>query len=261
MTDNKNNNLPEFEITLNAPLWYDFFDCVQQIISSEMTFRVTKRDGLELIEMDMANVGMVKAKLMPSAMKEFVVKRAGNFVVNTNALRGALKRKERKRFETVILSRGMKGEDSFVINLSSDKIDRTVRFGVNAELNPMSKAPTLKYECKATVPQKEFLVELTAMGDMVEGVALDTTSGKFCVLAVESGKILGSSQIFGVEFDGKAKCKYSIEYLLKMVKGLGRISDECLLEWKADYPLKLTAQIKGVKVQKILAPRVGDDEY
>ena len=59
--------------------------------------------------------------------------------------------------------------------------------------------------------------------------------------------------------DEKIKAKYSIEYLKKMING-SKLSDEVIIQFNKDYPLKLEYKsVDKVMLSFILAPRVEND--
>jgi DNA polymerase III sliding clamp (beta) subunit (PCNA family) len=59
--------------------------------------------------------------------------------------------------------------------------------------------------------------------------------------------------------DERVKAKYSIEYLKKMING-SKLSDEVIIQFNKDYPLKLEYKtVDKVMLSFILAPRVEND--
>jgi proliferating cell nuclear antigen PCNA len=59
--------------------------------------------------------------------------------------------------------------------------------------------------------------------------------------------------------DERVKAKYSIEYLKKMING-SKISDDVVIQFSKDYPLKLDYKtVDKVMLSFILAPRVEND--
>ncbi len=59
--------------------------------------------------------------------------------------------------------------------------------------------------------------------------------------------------------DEKIRAKYSIEYLKKMING-SKLSDDVLIQFNKDYPLKLEYKtVDKVMLSFILAPRVEND--
>ena len=63
----------------------------------------------------------------------------------------------------------------------------------------------------------------------------------------------------GTTGDDKVKAKYSIEYLKKMING-SKLSEEVLVQFNTDYPLKLEYKsVDKVMLSFILAPRVEND--
>ena len=55
----------------------------------------------------------------------------------------------------------------------------------------------------------------------------------------------------------KAKSKYSVEYLKKLVEGR-KISDKVTLRFGEDFPLKMDFVNDNVTLEFVLAPRVGE---
>jgi len=62
-----------------------------------------------------------------------------------------------------------------------------------------------------------------------------------------------------MEGDSKIKSKYSIEYLKKIIKG-SKISDNALIQFSNDYPLKVQYKLTDkLDLEFILAPRVQNE--
>ena len=61
-----------------------------------------------------------------------------------------------------------------------------------------------------------------------------------------------------IELFGKGRSKYSLEYLMKFIKGL-RVSHNVVISFSDDYPLRLDFPGEKMGIGFVLAPRIEND--
>ena len=127
------------------------------------------------------------------------------------------------------------------------------------------KVPDLKFPVTIKT-SSSILNEAVADVDVVgESVAFIAEPKKF-ILQAEGDLNRARIEIreddvtkISINSDEKIKSKYSIEYLKKMING-SKLSDEVIVQFSKDYPLKLEYKtVDKVMLSFILAPRVEND--
>ncbi|MBN1792184.1 proliferating cell nuclear antigen (pcna) [Candidatus Woesearchaeota archaeon] len=222
----------------------------------EVNFKITP-DSIELTAMDPANVAMVIYKLMGSTFTEYDVKEPVTIGINLNNLKQVLKR--------------AKANDQITLEVEKNKLKvtfqgttkRTFQLPLLPAEESDKKEPDLKFNA-TIIADSSLLNDAIEDADIVaESVSFEAEPKKLTIQAsgdnnklvieVDPGK--------GTEMDvkDKARAKYSIEYLKKMISG-AKLSDKVKIQFSKDYPLRLEYVVKdAVQLVFILAPRVDND--
>ncbi len=226
---------------------------------NEGRFKIGK-DAIELIAMDPANVAMVVFKLLGSCFSEYDVKKEIEISLNLANLKQVLRR--------------VKGDDVIVIEL-----DQNNRLKLQFKSNTIrtfylplidieekeQKVPDLKFPLTINLPSNMLNDAIEDADIIAESVSFIAEKNKFTLLAegdlskanIEMPK--GDDVKIAADTDDTVKSKYSIEYLKKMIQG-SKLSDEAVIKFNKDYPLKLEYKtVDKVMLSFILAPRVEND--
>jgi proliferating cell nuclear antigen len=223
---------------------------------TEGTFKITP-DNIELIAMDPANVAMVVFRLMGSTFTEYDVKEPELLGINLNNLKQVLRR--------------AKSNDQISLEVEENKLKVTLK-GTNVRTFHLplieveekeQKVPDLKFTAVIET-DSSVLNEAIEDADIVgESVSFIAEPKRFVVSA--SGDLnkanidIDSSDGTKITVQDKAKSKYSIEYLKKMIQG-SKLCDTVTIAFAKDYPLKLEyKEPDAVQLMFILAPRVDND--
>lgn len=225
---------------------------------NEARFKITP-DAIELVAMDPANVAMVIFKLLSSSFTEYDVKKDTEIAINLANLKQVLRRASSKDMLTLEME-----DNRLKIELRGGTI-RTFNLPIIDLEEKEQKVPDLKFPVTIRT-SSSILNEAVADVDVVgESVAFIAEPKKFTLQAEgdlnqatidmkedESTKI-------SMNGDERVKAKYSIEYLKKMING-SKLSDEVIIQFSKDYPLKLEYKtVDKVMLSFILAPRVEND--
>lgn len=252
--DDKNT----MKLTLAEPRYLKESVSIISDLVNEARFLV-KKNAVELIAMDPANVAMVIFKLLSSSFVEYKVEKETEIAINLTSLKQVLKR--------------AKPSDMISLELEENKLKILLK-GITTrtfflpiiELEENSqKIPDLKFPVTIQM-QSSMLVDAIEDVDIVaESVSFIAEKSKFMISAegdLSKAKIEISeddqTKILS-EAAGQVKSKYSIEYLKKMIQG-AKVSDEVTVQFAKDYPLKLEFKaMNKVQIAFILAPRVEND--
>jgi len=226
---------------------------------NEGNFKV-KKDSIELVAMDPANVAMIVFKLLGSAFTEYTIDKEIELGVNVANLKQILKRCKADDIVNLELVEENKLKVQF-----KGKNTKTFSLDIINIEEKEQNVPSLKFPVTINMASG-LLDEAVEDADIVgEAVTFVAEPKKFTVNA--EGDLSNANIEIGADDDTKitmdagdpVKAKYSIEYLKKMIAG-SKISSNVKIQFDKDYPLKLDYSVQDkVQLSFILAPRVEND--
>ncbi len=245
-------------LTLAEPSYLKESISIISDLVNEARFKITP-NAIELVAMDPANVAMVVFKLLSSCFTEYDVKKETEIAINLNNLKQILRRASPKDMLTIEME-----ENKLKIQLRSNTT-RTFSLPIIELEEKEQKVPDLRFPVTIRTASS-VLNEAIADADVVgESVSFIAEPKKFVLQAdgdLNQARIeIKEDENTKVTLNGdeKIKAKYSIEYLKKMING-SKLSDEVLIHFNKDYPLKLEYKtVDKVMLSFILAPRVEND--
>ena len=224
---------------------------------TEAKFKIRK-DSIEMIAMDPANVAMVIFRLLSSAFVEYTVKEETAITINLNNLRQVLRR--------------LKGNDNLTLEVSENKLKltltgatiRTFYLSLIEGQDKENKEPQLAKVTSTIRCSSSMLNDAIEDVEIVaESVSFEAFDGKFNISAAgDTGKAnveIRAADGVTMDVSEKSRSKYSIEYLKKMIQG-SKISGVVSIQFGKDYPLKLEyKELDKIQMLFILAPRIEDN--
>ncbi|MCK4649905.1 hypothetical protein KAT36_01605 [Candidatus Pacearchaeota archaeon] len=209
-------------------------------------------DGLSIIAVDPANVALVIFRLPKESFVEYD---AGNEVwgVNLGDLKKILKRASGAASVTLEEVEGKLKISVF------DKVKRTFSLALIEIRSEDKDIPELNFGARVEMGSRDF-------AQAVEDASIVADSCTFVlkddVFTIEGNGSLNSAraEFEGGELEifGKGKSKYSLDYLMKFVKGVN-ISANVVVSFSDDYPLRLDFPGERMGIGFVLAPRVEND--
>jgi proliferating cell nuclear antigen len=248
------------KLTVAEPnLLKDSISIISDLVN-EGQFEVTK-EGIELIAMDPANVGMVMFKLLASCFVEYKVDaQPVKIAINLNNLKQILKRAR----PNDMLSLDTEEENRLKVTLKG-ATTRTFSLPIIDVEDSGQKAPMLKFPVTIktdSIRLTEAIEDVDIVADSVlfeadaDGFTL-SAKGDLSKVNIEI-KPDKKTQII-LEEKQKFRAKYSIEYLKKMIAG-GKLADQVTIQFNTDYPLKIEYRaIDKLLLAFVLAPRVENE--
>ncbi len=248
------------KLTVAEPaLLKDSISIISDLVN-EGQFEINK-EGISLIAMDPANVGMVLFKLLASCFVEYQIGETPiKLAINLNNLKQILRRAK----ATDMLTLELIEDNRLKITLKGASI-RTFSLPIIDVEDSEQKAPMLKFP---------VTIKTTAarLSDAIEDVDIVADSVLF-EADEESFKLSAKGDLSNVNIElkpddntefhldekQKYKAKYSIEYLKKMIAG-SKLANEVTIQFNTDYPLKLEYRtIDKLMLAFVLAPRVENE--
>jgi len=209
-----------------------------------------KKDGIEILAMDPANVAMVIFRADSSIATEWDVKEDTKVGVNFLNLCSTL-----KRFKPGVLLE-IEVIDNQLILSSGKKVFKEVILAIEDK----TKEPELKFETSFKVNTKdlnESILDAEIASDSVTFVANGNILNLKAIGDIrEANSGIGISTL--LKIDKPVVCKFSIDYLKKMVSA--KLNEEVQVELKKDYPLRLAYSNRDARVTYVLAPRVDSED-
>ena len=223
---------------------------------NEATFKIDK-DKIELIAMDPANVAMVIFKLLSTAFTEYDVKEPLDLTINLDSFKQVLKR--------------INADDTMTLELINNKLKIELRSNTTRTFNlslinseaSVKKVPDLKFPLKIEMQTSLFDQAIEDSDIISDSVSFIVDKDMFTLESLgslTSSKVdLLNDNLTKIQAQDKVSSRYSIEYLKKMIK-TSKLSNEVLIQFNKDYPLKLSYKILDKMLMEfILAPRVQND--
>jgi len=219
---------------------------------------IVKKDGLELVAMDPANVAMVIFKLLSTTFTEYDLKEETTLGINLAQFKQILRRA--KSNDTITLE---DDESKLKIQFRSDTV-RTFSLPIIDLDEKEQRVPELTFPITIET-SASILAEAIGDVDVVADSVLFSGDKEKLTITAE-GDLSKAQIVISASDDTKitaekesVKAKYSIEYLKKMIEG-SKLSDRVTIKFNNDYPLKIEyKQIDKVALSFILAPRVEND--
>ena len=245
------------KLTLAEPRYLKDSVSVISDLVTEAKFSV-KKDGLELIAMDPANVAMVIFRLLSTCFTEYDLKQDVDLAINLGQLKQILRRAKPNDMVTLEVEEG-----KLKVQFRSDTI-RTFALPIIEVEDKEQRVPDLTFPLSAELNSSMLSDAIGDVDIVAESVTFLGDNGKLTIAAEgdlskakiemksdDNTKIVSKSE--------KVKAKYSIEYLKKMIEG-SKLSDRVTIQFSNDYPLRLDyKQLDKVSLSFILAPRVEND--
>lgn len=238
----------------NPRIFSDIAGIISELVA-EVKIRVNKTDGMSIAAIDPANVAMVLFKLPANAFSQLEVEDE-SIGVNLDSLKAVLKRCS---FGSSLL---MKTEDNFLKLEINDKTKREFTLAL-IDLDRKDKPiPSLEFSSKVEISSLELLEAIEDCSIVAESCSFESEADKFTISArgaLNSAKLSYSSDEVRIESPNKQKSRYSLEYLLKMIKA-SKLTDKTTINFSNDYPLKMDFKTPLLELSFILAPRVETEE-
>lgn len=246
------------KLTLSEPGYLkDSIGIISELVN-EARFKITG-EGIELVAMDPANVAMVIYKLLSSCFTEYQLDGDVEIAINLANLKQILKRT--KSNDLLTLEFG--GDNQLKITLQN-KQKRTFSIPIIELEEKEQKVPSLEFPAQIKMNSSMLVDSIEDVGIVAESVNFLAEKGMFTVKAegdLSKATIdIPADEHTSIMMDtDRAKAKYSIEYLKKMITG-SKLTDNVEVHFNQDYPLKLSYKVEDkVLLSFILAPRVEND--
>tara|TARA_Y100000310_G_C20691013_1_gene822193 strand:- start:836 stop:1558 length:723 start_codon:yes stop_codon:yes gene_type:complete len=231
----------------NPKLLSDAIGIISEIVT-EVRIKLLE-DGMSIIAVDPANIALVIFKLPKTSFSQY---EAGREIwgVNLEDLKKIFRRASHS--SSIVFEQ----EDNQLKISIFDKVKRVFSLALIEVESEDKEIPDLKFSCKVELDSISFSQAIEDMKVVADSCSLIAGEGFFILEG------LGDLNSARVEFSGDeaeisgiGKSKYSLEYLMKFIKGV-KISDRVVVNFSEDYPLRLDFPGEKIGVGFILAPRV-----
>jgi len=246
------------KLTLAEPKYLkDSISIISDLVS-EARFKITK-NAIELTAIDPANVAMVIFRLLSSNFVEYNVEKEMNIGINLNNLKQVLRRANQNDMLSIEIS----ADNKLKITLKGKTV-RVFSLPLIEMEEKEQKIPDLKFPITIKTKSSNLTSAIEDADIVAEAITFIGDANSFAIKAegdLSKAEIeIGDSETeIKLDESKVIRAKYSIEYLKKMMQG-EKISDEVIVQFNSDYPLKLDYKVRD-KIQFIfiLAPRVEND--
>lgn len=239
-------------LKLDEPkLLSDAIDIISNVVV-EVRIKLLE-DGLSVVAVDPANVALVIFRLPKESFNEYNYEKDEVWGVNLGDLKKILKRagmNSRLELEEV--------EGKLNIGIF-DKVKRSFSLALIEVSAEDKDIPELNFAARVEMNSSDFASAIEDASVVADSCALILGDDVFSVEG--SGTLNSAKAEFSgedIETFGKGKSKYSLEYLMKFIKAV-KISNNVVVNFSDDYPLRLDFPGARMGVGFVLAPRVEND--
>ena len=216
------------------------------------------QNGISMLSPDRAMVAVIDLKILSTAFDEFKAQGEDYLGVNMANLAAVIKRV--KSGDKIILER-QEGGNSLKITIKGNgvRVFEVPLLDIKSEKPPVDKLSfTTKIELESDIVD-EGISDADIIGD---SIVMEASPSMFKMSAkgdVSSAHLEVTKQdkgLLDLKATGSVRAQYPLDYLKKMIKA-GKISEQMVLEFGNDYPLRLGFKsIDKMQLSFILAPRV-----
>src|SRR4030042_1655893 len=209
--------------------------------------------GMSIAAIDPANVAMVMLKLPKSAFSKFETE---NEVlgINLDSLKRILRRCGSRT--PLILER----KENFLNIQIMDRIKRNFSLNLIEVERQEKEMPTLDYSSRIEISSSDLVSAIEDCIIVSDACSFIISQGGFIVEA--KGLNSARSEFSGDEAKIEAeecKSKYSLEYIIKFMKG-AKLCEKTILQFANDHPLKMDIKTEHIELNFLLAPRVETED-
>jgi len=240
----------------DSKLLKDSISVISELIN-EAVIRVTP-DMLQVISMDDANVAMLNLKMFSSCFVEYDVKSPEDLSLNLNSFKTVLKRSGPNDILT------LESEKNKLKVTITGKTNRIFYLPIIDYSDKKTPEPKLSYESSAVLNTSEFSSYIDDCLVVGESIQFLNESGEKLIMRDEGNLSQVKVEIEPDEttklmFGDTFKAKFSSEYL-KKISSAAKLTDEVKLEFKSDYPLRVTFKaVDKISLTYVLAPRIDNN--
>ena len=209
-------------------------------------------DGLSVVAVDPANVALVIFRLPKESFSEYEV---GSEVwgVNLADLKKIMKRASGAASVTL---EEVEGKLKITI---FDRVKRNFSLALIEVSAEDKDIPELNFAARVEMNARDFAQAVEDANVVADSCAFVLKDDVFAVEG--NGTLNGARAEFtggDLELFGQGRSKYSLEYLMKFVKGM-KVSSNVVVNFSDDYPLRLDFPGEKMGIGFVLAPRVEND--
>jgi proliferating cell nuclear antigen len=230
----------------------DVIGIISELVT-EVKIRVDKL-GMKIVAIDPANVALVNFRIPSSQFSQIEVDEEV-IGVNLDNLKSVLRRCSAS--SALIL----KTEENNLNIEIQDKVRRNFSLALIDIEQEEKEVPNLSFTTRVEMSSSGFSESIEDCGVVADACTFISEENKFIIEA--KGSLNSARSEFSsdeVKIDaGKAKARYSLEYLQKFIKA-AKITDKVIIEFSEDYPLRLDFRVGVIELSFILAPRVETED-
>lgn len=236
--------------TINIEKNQEFVKAIDAMVSLGITEASLDfdTDGLHINSADAANTAMYKLHYQKDRFLDYTDQALESCPLLLLELKSILK-KFKKGDVTIQTTQG-----EMMISSASDKGIKEFTTRLIELTKKQPRANNLQPTISITLPSEDFEEAITDVATD-ESTILATTGREF-IISSKSNTRRNTTTLHVLKDQPVTKCRYSGEYLNKLVL---KITPDVKIEFGSDYPLILTYETAGFKLQAILAPRVENE--
>jgi proliferating cell nuclear antigen len=209
-------------------------------------------EGMSIVAVDPANVALVVFKLPKESFSQYEV---NNEVLGINLADLKLILRRASASSNIVFEQE---ENQLKISIF-DKIKRIFHMALIDVESEDKEEPDLQFSSTVQMASESFSKAIEDCNIVADSCSF--IAGKEFFVIEGAGNLNSARSEFSgdeAKMEGIGKSKYSIEYLMKFIKA-AKLSDQVIIKFSDDYPLRLDFPGESMGMGFVLAPRVEND--
>jgi len=242
-------------LKLESPkLLADIVSIISNLVT-EVKLKVDK-EGMSLTAIDPANVAMIYFKIPSDLFSEFNVEKPEVLGVNLESLKAVLRRCKPGSSLTM-----QKKDDDNTLKINiHDRIKRDFALALISVEGEEKELPQWEFQSVVKMDAESFSQVIEDCSIVSDACTFIAEPNRFIVEAsgLNSARAEFSSDEVEIH-SGKSSSRYSLEYLIKFIKG-AKVSSRVTINFSDNHPMRINFPIGNALLSFILAPRIEQED-
>jgi len=243
----------------SADYFSDLMKAIHAVVD-EGTFKLTET-GIKLMAMDPAHISLVDFELSSSAAEEYECSGELQMTLSISELMKFLKRAKKGESLTLTYDDQARKLKLILVDATGSK-ERSFTLNALETVEARTASPKLTFDAKARVSVdavEEAVKDSEVVSDYVK---ITITPEEVIFLAkgelgtVQTKLTKTGAAVYEIETDKEVWANFSVNYLEKIVKPAGALTEEAVIELSTNKPIKLGFPIPSGKLEYLIAPRI-----
>ena len=245
--------------TEKSDLWKIIANTISTLVE-EATFNATP-EGFSFRAMDPSHVALVDLSLSNALFDKYQCDKEYQLTVRVEEFTKLIKRASQKDSVSITT------DDEYLIIELKNGYKRDFKIHLIESSYSPAPVPSLSLNTHIKIKEKTLENVLNDINVVADHIIIEAENGKVDFIGKsDSGEAVvtfekNKEEIIELEIKEKSRSTYGLQYLINIVKAIGNTSEDIIMEFSDNMPLKLEFNLgeAGSKLTFYLAPRIEDN--